>query len=106
MQDLAPTRLPAALGWHDPPVSVTTGGRLPLETLVVVDVEVVEETVADVVVVTVVVGGVVGSVVELPQPARSRAQNNFPALFLMFSWRGAQTHSRPRRGSHARLASP
>jgi hypothetical protein len=102
VQDLAPTRLPAALGWHDPPVSETTGGRFPVETLVVVDVELVEDTVA-VVVVTDVVGGVVGSVVEPPHPAAKRAQNNFPALFLMISWRGAHAHSRPRCASDARL---
>jgi hypothetical protein len=84
-------------------VSETTGGRLPLETLVVVDEDVVEEAVAVVVVVTVVVGGVVGSVVELPQPERSRIQKSFAALFFMISGCGAHRHSKPALAGHARL---
>lgn len=107
MQDCAPTRLPAALGWHDPPVSDTTGGRFAAETLVVVDrVDVVEdvvdddvETGADVVVVVaaVVVGGVFVGSVDDPQPDKNRIESPIPALAFMVSQLSARAHCTPIR---------
>ncbi len=69
-----------------------------MDTLVVDDVDDVDVDPEDdvvVVVVTVVVGGIVGSVVELPQPVKSNSDSKIPALALMISWRGAQSHSKP-----------
>jgi hypothetical protein len=81
------------------------GARLPVETLVVEEVD-DDDTDAVVVVVTVLVGGVVGSVVEEPQPERINKDKAVLALELMFSWCGARRHCKPWSGARARLPSP